>query len=175
MIAFPDSAAVVERQLELIWRLAQETLTGITVEECLWVPAPASWRVRPRPEGRWEADWQEPEPADLAPPTLGWQLWHVAWWWSMVIDHSFGAGTLTRETLEWTGPEKAFDQIDDLHRRWSALIKDLRSEQWASADLTRWPYRGDRPFAHLAGWVNMELMKNVAEMHLTRGYCSISR
>ncbi|MGH7474936.1 MAG: hypothetical protein ACRELD_01465 [Longimicrobiales bacterium] len=66
------------------------------------------------------------------------------------------------------------DSIDALHRRWSVLIKELRPEQWTSVDLTRWPYRGDRPFAQLAGWVNVELVKNVAEMHLTRGYDSIS-
>lgn len=166
----PDAAGVIERQLDLTWRLAELTLAGITVEECLWVPATASWRVRRRPDGSWEADWAEEEPEDHAPPTLGWQLWHVAWWWSMVLDHSFGAGTLTRERFEWVGPEAAFEQITDLHGRWSARIRDLGPEDWAGVELTRWPYRGDRPFVHVAGWLNVELMKNVAEMHLTRGY-----
>jgi hypothetical protein len=169
-----DPATIVGRQLELTWRLAQVTLDGITLEECLWVPAAESWSVRPGPDGRWEADWQEPEPEDPPPPSLGWQLWHAAWWWSMVIDHSFGQGALTRETFEWSGPEQGFDQIERLYRRWSALITDLPSEQWESAELTRWPYRGDRPFAHLAGWVNAELMKNVAEMHLTRRYHALA-
>lgn len=166
----PHASALVERQLALVWRLARETLAGITVDECLWKPGPGSWGVERRPDGGWEVDWEVPEPEDLPPPGLGWQLWHVAWWWSMVLDHSFGEGALTRETFEWSGPERGFDQIESLHGRWSALLAELHPEQWSSVELTRWPYRGDRPFAQLAGWVNLELMKNVGEMHLTRGY-----
>ncbi|MCP4958140.1 MAG: hypothetical protein GY925_02610 [Actinomycetia bacterium] len=30
--------------------------------------------------------------------------------------------------------------------------------------MTRWPYTDDRPFYFVADWVNIELMKNVAEM-----------
>lgn len=46
----------------------------------------------------------------------------------------------------------------------TSLSIDLRSNE-----RTRWPYTG-RPFGQVVGWVNIELMKNVAEMSLARRY-----
>lgn len=43
-------------------------------------------------------------------------------------------------------------------------------EGWIASELTRWPYTDRRPFGLVAGWVSMELTKNVSEMARTRNY-----
>jgi len=62
------------------------------------------------------------------PPSVAWLTWHITYWWSMVLDHSF--------------------------------------EEFLSSERTRWPFV-ERPFHELAAWLNVELMKNAAEI----GYC----
>ena len=41
---------------------------------------------------------------------------------------------------------------------------DLTEDDPSDGALTKWPYADDRRFPHVAGWVKIELMKNVAEM-----------
>lgn len=161
--------AVLGKQSDVILGLGREALSGLSPEELFWRPAPTSWSVQ-QADGGWIADWIEPEPADLPPPTLAWQLWHCCWWLSMVIDHSFGFGRLTREAFTWAGPDAGFGAVAVLHDCWHEHCGRLAPEQWDDGALVRWPYSDARPFALLAGWVSMELTKNVAEMVRARGY-----
>lgn len=55
--------------------LGREALRDLRSKELFWCPAPTSWSVSHTDTG-WVADWIEPEPAELPPPTLAWQLWH---------------------------------------------------------------------------------------------------
>jgi hypothetical protein len=99
---------------------------------------------------------------------MGWLTWHLGFWWSMVLDHSAGAGTLTREQVVWPGSADAVrDWIDRLQSRWRALLDELTDGDLGSADRTRWPFR-DRPFADVVAWVNVELTKNAAEIGYAR-------
>lgn len=95
------------KQVMVVIDLGRQALAGLSMEEIFWQPTSDGWTVR-RTGDRWIADWAEPEPHDLDPPSIGWQLWHAAWWLSMVLDHSFGPGTLTRETFQWEGPARGF-------------------------------------------------------------------
>jgi hypothetical protein len=81
---------LLKKQLFVTWTFAELVLADLTDDECLWMPSSESWTVRPDADGRWMADWVEPEPWPMPPTSLGWILWHAIWWWSMVIDHSFG-------------------------------------------------------------------------------------
>lgn len=87
------------RQLDTAWKLASHHLDGLSTEECLWRPARAGLHVQPDAGGRWRADWPAHEGYDLGPPSIAWITWHIGFWWSMALDHSFGAGTLARETV----------------------------------------------------------------------------
>src|SRR5438132_9999610 len=54
-------------------------------------------------DGRWRADWPDHEGYDVGPPSIAWLTWHIGFWWSMAIDHSFGDGSLSRENVLWPG------------------------------------------------------------------------
>jgi len=143
-------------------------LDGLTTEECLWRPAAQGLYVQQQADGGWRADWPDRESYDLGPPSIAWLTWHVGFWWSMAFDHSFGAGTLTRDDVLWPGnAQQIRDWLAHLKNQWTTSIAALTDEDWRSAKRTRWPYR-DRPFADVVAWVNLELMKNAAEIGYAR-------
>lgn len=158
---------VLTVQLRITWSLAELVLPGATHEQCLWLPTPESWTVRDV-GGVWVADWVEPEPQDVGPPSLAWCQWHVVWWWSTLLDHCTGHGTLRREDVPWPGAAEFLPTLRGLRDRWVAFLDTLTPADLASNELTRWPYTDGRPFEQVVGWVVVELMKNVAEMALLR-------
>ncbi|HEU4429825.1 MAG TPA: DinB family protein, partial [Myxococcota bacterium] len=119
-------------------------------------------------DGMWRADWPEREGYDIGPPSIAWLTWHIGFWWSMAIDHSFGDATLTREQVLWPGDADAVrTSIARLHRDWRAAIERLSDEELRSSQRARWPLR-DRPFADVIAWANVELTKNAAEIGYAR-------
>ena len=160
--------AVSRRQIEITWGLAELGLKGLTDDEALWCPAPESWTVRPGDDGRWHADWVEPEPWPAPPTSIAWIQWHVIWWWSTVLNRSFGDGELRREHVTWPGTGDSMVAIEGLQERWLGHLAHLNESDFSSGDLTAWPYTDGRPFRLVVAWVNIELMKNVAEMCLLR-------
>ena len=156
-------AALLQAQLRVTWALATDVLHDLTDAEALWCPSSASWTVRPDAD-RFVADWEEPEPWPAPPPSIAWLQWHVVWWWSTVIDRTFGDGRLRREDVAWPGASPAMTRIDELREAWIARLDALSDADLSSGALTRWPYVDGRPFADVAGWVNVELTKNIAEM-----------
>ena len=91
------------RQFETAWKLTDYHLTGLTTEECLWRPAPQGLHVYQNPDGIWQAEWPDREGYDIGPASIAWLTWHLGFWWSMALNHSFGEGTLTREDVTWPG------------------------------------------------------------------------
>jgi len=163
------------RQFETSWKLASFHLDGLTTEECLWRPARAGLHVRQSPDGRWRADWPTHEGYDIGPPSIAWLTWHVGFWWSMVLDHSFGDETLARESVMWPG--SAADvrkQIGRLKDEWQGVLERVTADELQSAARTRWPVR-DRPFGDVVAWVNVELMKNAAEIGYARFLYAVSQ
>src|SRR4051812_49350411 len=98
---------VLLKQLDTAWKLAAFHLDGLTTDECLWRPASSGPHVRREPGNVWLADWPEHERYGLGPPSIAWITWHMGMWWSMVMDHSFGDATLTREQVTWPGSAAA--------------------------------------------------------------------
>jgi len=156
--------AVLRQQLQVTWGLAEMVLDDMTDQEALWCPARDSWTVHEADDGRWHADWIEPEPWPAPPTSIAWVQWHVIWWWSTVIDRSFGDGGLERKQVTWPGASEAMEAIEALRVRWLDHLDGLTDADLADNALSRWPYTDGRPFGLIAGWVNIELMKNVAEM-----------
>ena len=163
-----EAVALLIRQLETAWKLTSFHLDGLGTDECLWRPAQRGLHVRQVTNETWRADWPHHEGYDLGPPSIAWLTWHIGFWWSMVIDHSFGDGVLSREDVTWPGnAEDTRDRIEQLHREWRSRLEQLTDDDLRSPERTRWPFR-DRPFGDVVAWVNVELTKNAAEIGYAR-------
>lgn len=159
---------VLFRQYETAWALANYHLKGLSTEECLWRPAEIGLHVHRGADGRWYADWPEHEGYDLGPSSIAWLTWHLEFWWSMVLDHSFGDGTLARERVFWPGSaDSVRTQIGRLELQWRGALESMAEEELRSSDRTRWPLE-DRPFVEVVAWLNVELAKNAAEIGYAR-------
>ena len=155
-------------QFETAWKLTTLHLDGLTTEECLWRPAARGLHVHRGAEGRWLADWPDRESYDLGPASIAWLSWHLGFWWSMVLDHSFGEATLERENVTWPGEAEAVRRwITGLRDRWWSRLEVLTDRDLQATHRTRWPFR-QRPFGDVVAWVNLELTKNAAEIGYVR-------
>jgi hypothetical protein len=160
-------AAHLRRQLDISAGLLDLHLAGLEDAELLWRPATTGMHVRETDAG-WVADWPERETYDVGPSSIAWITWHIGFWWSMVLDHSIGPATLRREDVRWPGSADATRTwLTGLRRQWEGVLDDLSPDQLASSAMTRWPMR-DRPFVDVVAWVNVELMKNAAEIGYAR-------
>ena len=156
------------RQFDTAWKLASFHLDGLATEECLWRPARQGLHVHRGPGGSWRADWPDHEGYDLGPPSIAWLTWHIGFWWSMVLDHSVGGGTLSRESITWPGSADGVREwVGRLQGEWRAVLEQVTADDLRSAHRTRWPFR-DRPFGDVVAWVNVELTKNAAEVGYAR-------
>ncbi|WPB77133.1 DinB family protein [Archangium violaceum] len=156
------------RQFDTAWALTWYHLEGVSTEECLWRPAQVGLHVRQEPDGRWRAEWPEHEGYDLGPPSIAWVTWHIGFWWSMVLDHSFGEGKLTREEVPWPGTADGVREwICRLQAQWRARLEQLTEDDVRSVQRTRWPFP-DRPFGDVIAWANVELTKNASELGYAR-------
>src|SRR5579872_79489 len=124
-------------------------------------------RSDPRPTAG-PPDWSDPEPRPAPTATIAWLIWHICFWWTMVIDHTFDAAQLRREDVLWPGTaEAAVARIVELHEQWRAHLAQLAQESW-SVPRKSWPWSVPRTPAQIEGWVNAELMKNTAEIGVLR-------
>ena len=156
------------RQFETAWRLTSFHLDGLATEECVWRPAREGLHVHRGPDGRWRADWPDREGYDLGPPSIAWLTWHLGFWWSMVLDHSFGDGALSREHVLWPGDaDEVRAWLGRLNGEWRAVLERVTADDLRSTLPTRWPFQ-DRPFGDVVAWVNVELTKNAAEIGYAR-------
>ncbi len=155
------------RQFDVAWALTEYHLDGLESEECLWRPASKGLHVQLR-DGAWVADWPETEGYELGPSSIAWITWHMLFWWSSVIDYSFGAATLTRADVIWPGSAAAVKaRIVELQVEWRRQLQLLDDDELRSPQRTRWPFQ-DKPFADVVAWLNIELTKNAAELGYAR-------
>ena len=155
-------------QLETAWALTTYHLSGLTTEECLALPGRVGLRVHQDAGGVWRAEWPASESYAIGPATIAWLTWHMGFWWSMVTDHSFGAGSLQKDDVVWLGTAEATRAwLTRLHDGWRAAVLKLTDEDLRSPQRSRWPL-ADQPFAAIVAWVNLELMKNAAEIGYAR-------
>lgn len=162
----PEARAVIDRQAQVMFVLADEMLSDLTLDECLWQLHPGSWTVHRRGE-HWYGELGD-EPPDLPTPTLAWTLWHPIWWLTTLLAHTRGTEVPAVESVEWPGPGASLPVLRELWAEWSALVRSLGAADLQSGTLTRFPYDDGRPFVHVVGWASMELTKNIAEMCVLR-------
>jgi hypothetical protein len=163
-----EACGYLIRQFETAWKLTALHLDGLTTEECLWRPADRGLHVQRGADGRWLADWPDRESYALGPTSIAWLTWHLGFWWSMVLDHSFGEATLERENVTWPGEAEAVHRwITGLRDRWWGRLEVLTDSDLQATHRTRWPFQ-QRPFGDVVAWVNLELTKNAAEIGYVR-------
>lgn len=163
-----DAVEYLTRQFDTAWSLAWYHLEGIGTAECHWQPVANALHVSRDPDGRWLAQWPETESYELGPPSVAWLTWHIGFWWSMVLDHSFGSATLGREDVYWPGTADGVrDWLVRLHDDWQRRLNHISGEELRSKTIARWPIQ-DRPFGDIVAWVNLELMKNASEIGYAR-------
>lgn len=157
------------RQFDVAWALLQYHLETLSTEECLWRPASQGLHVWTSPAGGpFQADWPEHEGYELGPSSIGWMTWHLCFWWSMVVDHSFGAATLQREAVRWPGSAEAVRaRVAELEQRWRSELGKLTDDDLRDTARTRWPFT-ERPFMDVVAWANVELTKSAAELGYAR-------
>lgn len=156
------------RQFETAWQLTGYHLNGLTTDECLWRPSVKGLHVHQSPDGKWRADWPDHEGYDLGPSSIAWTTWHMGFWWSMVLNYSFGDGTLSREDVLWPGSaEEVREWLFRLKGDWLEALDKATDNDLSSAAQTKWPFQ-DRPFGDVVAWANIELTKNAAEIGYIR-------
>lgn len=160
--------STLDFQFQIAWQMLDLHLTGLQDEEFQWRPASKGLHVyHESGTGIWRAEWPESEEYGIGPPNISWLTWHITYWWSMVLNHSFGSGTLTREDILSMGNiQETRDRINQLSCEWKREVSALTDEAFRSTARTAWPFT-DKPFHDVAAWLNLELMKNAAEI----GYC----
>jgi DinB superfamily len=163
-----NARALLMRQFDTAWALATYHLDGLTTEECLWRPGRTGLHVTQDASGAWHADWPEHEAYALGPPSMAWITWHLGFWWSMVLDQSFGDGRLRREDVTWPGGAEASRAwVGRLSDQWRTAVERLEDAEFFASTRTRWPFV-ERPFGDVVAWANIELTKNAAELGYAR-------
>ncbi|MEU7633717.1 DinB family protein [Nocardia sp. NPDC049220] len=152
-------------QFDLTWSLAGIHLDALTHEDFLWEPVELIWTVRPDAGGVWWPDWADTEPDPIPVPTIGWLTWHIGWWWSAAIDYAEGRTPSARDEAPWPGSgAAAIARLRNLREQWCRMLDGLTEVALDRTATYPWPADADLTVAHLAGWVNAELMKNITEI-----------
>ena len=117
---------------------------GLTDDEFFWEPVAGAWTVRRRSDGRWDADYAEPDPDPPPFTTVGWRLVHVATCKVIYHDYAFGPAQMSWATLDH--PHTADQTITMLEEGHRLLTEDLAHLDDAGLDATvptnwgeRWP------------------------------------
>lgn len=167
---------LLRSQFELTWALLDYHLERLEPEDFLWEPAAHCWTVRQQPDGTWVPDWADTEPDPVPVPTIAWLSWHIGWWWSVTLDHAEGRTPRERTEVTWPGDgQAAVRWLRALREDWLEVLDGLGDAELDAVAPFPWGHDPEYSVAHMAGWVNSELMKNVAEMGQLRLIHAASR
>lgn len=152
-----DRRALLTQQLDIAWQFAEGyVIDRITDAVMFWEPSDNVCTVRRTTEG-WMADWPDEEHPPLPDTTVAWLLWHIEWWWANAANVAHGRPRTEPGGHAWSGDTGGI-----------AAAKSMWDDILLTADLDR-PVTGfmDEPVPlwFVAGWVNFELTKNLAEIN----------
>ena len=140
-----------------------------------WGPAPDAWTIRPLQDGRWAADYAEPDPIPAPFTTIGWRLVHVLECKLMYDDYAFGPGT-HRWDVDVSSPHTAADAITQLEvhqERLMTHLRELTDDDLMKQVLTNW---GERWPAWRIAWTMIHHLDlwHGGEIGALRDYYAIS-
>jgi hypothetical protein len=120
-----DAIGLLALQMDEAFDMIRGRVDDLTEDEFWWEPAPDGWTIRQRPDGRWAADYAEPDPTPAPVTTIGWRLVHVAECKVMYHEYAFGPARLEWPDIDSAhSPEAAIAQLEEGQQR---LVEDLRS------------------------------------------------
>jgi len=161
----PELRDVLHWQFDMSWSLTQLHFDALTEDDALWEPVDLVWTVRRGDDGKWRPDWADTEPDPMPVPTIGWLTWHIDWWWSSALEHARGNPLPERTDVFWAGDlESAIARIGQLRTEWTAVLDGFDDAALEAASAYPWPAEAGLSLAHMASWLNAELMKNAAEI-----------
>lgn len=148
---------VLRQQLDLAWSLGDlYHLPAVTEENAFWAPSANLCTVLA--DGTVEMPDETSSP--IPTPTVAWLLWHITWWWANAHRWAANEAGVSWDEHPWAGSaEAAVAQVRELHSSWVGVLDAADLDAPASG-----PWPDGATFARLAGWLNLELMKNVAEI-----------
>lgn len=152
---------ILLRQLDIPWMLAsQYYLPSLTDELLHWEPSANCVGLRRDGDGFYPEWPGETEP--FPDTTAGWLMWHMEWWWTNAIAGVEGGEASDPLTFAWSGSAAAGRvRLARLHKQWVGILKSTDFDCLCSA-----PFPEPQPLSAVAAWLNVELMKNVAELGL---------
>ena len=154
-------------QLDLCWNLFLHYMDGVTDEEAIWCKGDRGLSVK-YIDGKFIADLNDSDDYSIGPSSIAWNLWHIKYTWSNVINACFKDGDILKDDIFYSGSvETMISELNSLHDEWIKYIKNLSNAELQSIKLCRWPFN-DKSFFSLTLWVNNELMKDVSEISVGR-------
>lgn len=150
------------QQLDIPWTLgAGYCFPALTDELVHWKPSSNVVGLTIR-DGAAYPEWPD-ESADPIPgTTAGWLLWHMEWWWSNAVEGVRNAPGAEPLGFAWSGSvEASRAKLNALQVKWVEILSATPMDHPCAA-----PFPTPQPLSVIAAWVNVELMKNVAELGL---------
>lgn len=158
---------LLQSQFQISWALLAYHLEDLGSDECLWRPSPSSPHVEPNEQGKWVAQWPESESYALGQASIAWTTWHICYWWTKAIGHLSGNVRIERDDVEWPGPVDVRRTLEELRHDWLRLLADWSERELHLPVTDSWPLPDASP-STIAAWLNLELMKNAAEIGAVR-------
>lgn len=150
-------------QLDIAWQLFEYHCHNLREEEAMWCKTNQGLQIR-KIDGKWVADWPDTEADTIGPASISWIMWHIIYWWKKVLYASKENKIIAREDVIWPGSvELAIDEIRKCHREWIEFVESLSEDELCSNKMCKWPFEGQNMYS-LTLWLNVEFMKNVAEI-----------
>ena len=149
-------------QLEIPWALFEYHAASLGEDDFFWAPSSNRWTMN-RTDSGWAPDLAEAEPVPVPVTTAAWITWHIGWWLQAATAQLTGEAAPGPEDTGWPGePAATVEWLRHLHQQWRDALADVD-------DLDRvidflWPEDAEKTVADLAGWVSVELTKNVSEL-----------
>lgn len=103
------------KQFDISWQLLNYHLKDLSIEECLWQPTEKGFFLIKVDDNNYKGSFPVSESYNIGAPNIAWLTWHIDYWWSMVINHTFGNATLDADMIEWN------PSIPDIQRKFYEL------------------------------------------------------
>jgi hypothetical protein len=121
-----DAVELLTHHLQDAYSMLRERVDGLTEEEFWWAPVSGEvWTIRRQADGRWVADYEEPDPIPAPFTTIGWRLVQVLECKLMYDENAFGAGRL-RWDRDLSSPHSASEALTQLEAHQERLIGSVR-------------------------------------------------
>jgi len=161
-----------------MWDYVVEVLTdrvkGLTDEEFLWEPAPATWTVRPNPSGGRNVVDQEvwAPTGDAAPPrTIAWSMGHLGSGVALRADWLVGGHAKTSNDYDWplTAEEGTRFMFAGL-AEWRNGLATMTDDDLDTVGRSAYPGGLDPelPLIDIVWWVTKELTWHAADIWYVR-------